>query len=92
MVILFIVKPDERKLLHYNARKQASTCSKLSSGMLRRVALVRTDISNERSHSIFKVTRIGELGTIFSSNGFTRTTRRNIPEDNILHSHRRGNL
>jgi hypothetical protein len=31
--------------------------------MLRRVALVRTDVSEERSVSIIRVTRIGELGT-----------------------------
>jgi hypothetical protein len=54
-----------------------------SSGMLRRVALVRTDISEERTAFIFRVTRIGELG---------RATWRNIPEDDILHSHRRENL
>jgi hypothetical protein len=35
-----------------------------SSGMLRRVALVRTDVSEERSASIISVTRIGELGTL----------------------------
>jgi hypothetical protein len=34
-----------------------------SSGMLRRVALVRTDVSEERSASFVRVTRIGELGT-----------------------------
>jgi hypothetical protein len=34
-----------------------------SSGMLRRVALVRTDISEERIASIIRATRIGELGT-----------------------------
>jgi hypothetical protein len=34
-----------------------------SSGMLHRVALVRTDVSEERSASIIRVTRIGELGT-----------------------------
>jgi hypothetical protein len=31
--------------------------------MLRRVALVRTDISEEHSASFIRVTRIGELGT-----------------------------
>jgi hypothetical protein len=31
--------------------------------MLRRVALVRTDVSQELSASIIRVTRIGELGT-----------------------------
>jgi hypothetical protein len=35
----------------------------VSSGMLRRVALVRTDISEERLASNFRVTRISELGT-----------------------------
>jgi hypothetical protein len=35
----------------------------VSSGMLRRVALVRTDISEELSASFIRVTRIGELGT-----------------------------
>jgi hypothetical protein len=34
-----------------------------SSGMLRRVALVRTDVSVELSASLNRVTRIGELGT-----------------------------
>jgi hypothetical protein len=34
-----------------------------SSGMLRHVALIRTDISEELSASFIRVTRIGELGT-----------------------------
>jgi hypothetical protein len=34
-----------------------------SAGMLRRVALVGTEVSEEISASIIKVTRIGELGT-----------------------------
>jgi hypothetical protein len=34
-----------------------------SSGMLRRVALVRTDVSVELKASFIRVTRIGELGT-----------------------------
>jgi demethoxyubiquinone hydroxylase (CLK1/Coq7/Cat5 family) len=34
-----------------------------SSVILRRVALVRADFSEERSASIIRVTRIGELGT-----------------------------
>jgi hypothetical protein len=32
--------------------------------MLRRVALVRTDVSEELSAPIIRVTRIGELGTL----------------------------
>jgi hypothetical protein len=35
---------------------------KASSGVLRRVALVRTGVSEELSASFIKVTRIGELG------------------------------
>jgi hypothetical protein len=35
----------------------------VSSGMLHRVALVRTDVSEELSASIIRVTRICELGT-----------------------------
>jgi hypothetical protein len=35
----------------------------MSSGMLRRVALVITDVSEEPSSSFIRVTRIGELGT-----------------------------
>jgi hypothetical protein len=37
-----------------------------SSGMLHRVALVRTDIPGERSAYIIRVTRIGELGTMLA--------------------------
>jgi hypothetical protein len=43
--------------------------------MLRRVSLVRTDISEELSTSIIKVTRMGELGTLaITSNGRTLVT------------------
>jgi hypothetical protein len=49
-----------------------------SYGMLRRVALVRTDVSEVLSSSETLV--------------LTRLTRRNIPEDVIIRSHRRENL
>jgi hypothetical protein len=90
----------------------------VSSGILRHVALVRTDVSGEFSTSIIRMTRIGELGTtlavisnrrtlvtanivpsslilvilimeVLSSSKMsvlTRATRRNIPEDAILHT------
>jgi hypothetical protein len=97
----------------------------VSSGMLRRVALVRTDISEEPSASFIRVTRFVELGTTLAAtirvhrllvaasivpsspilvklmkvelgssetSVLTRATRRNIPEDTILHSHRSENL
>jgi hypothetical protein len=50
----------------------------VSSGLLRRVALVRTDVSEEFSASFIRVTRIGELGTTLALTSNTRTLRRNI--------------
>jgi hypothetical protein len=46
------------------------------------MALVRTDVSEERTTFIITVKTISELGT----------TRLHIPEDGILHSFRRENL
>jgi hypothetical protein len=75
--------------------------------MLRRVALVRTDVPEELSASFIRVTRIGELALFLGhrffwpwwrrrnvppKRRFLQESRRNIPEDTILHSHRRENL
>jgi hypothetical protein len=48
-----------------------------SSGALRRVALVRIDVSEEPSASLIRVTRIGELGTTLAVTSNRRTLRRN---------------
>jgi hypothetical protein len=48
-----------------------------SYGMLRRVVLVRTDVSEELSASIIRVTRFGELGTTLAVTSNRRTLRRN---------------
>jgi hypothetical protein len=45
--------------------------------MLRRVALVRTEDSEELSASFIRVTRIGELGTTLAVTSNRRTLRRN---------------
>jgi hypothetical protein len=47
------------------------------SGMLRHVALVRTDVSEELSAFFIRVTRIGELGTTLAVTSNRRTLRRN---------------
>jgi hypothetical protein len=72
----------------------------VSSGMLYRVALVRSDVSEELSASFIRVTRIGELEATLAitrnrrtlrrnyysseTSFLTRATRRNIPEDTII--------
>jgi hypothetical protein len=49
----------------------------VSSGLLRRVALVRTDVSEELNASFIRVTRIGELGGTLAVTSNRRTLRRN---------------
>jgi hypothetical protein len=46
-----------------------------SSGMIYRVALVRTDVSEELSAYFIKVTRIGELGTTLAVTSNRRMRR-----------------
>jgi hypothetical protein len=55
--------------------------------MLRRVALIRTDVSEELSASFIKVTRIGELGTMLvvtSNLVFLRSVRRLLVTVNVV--------
>jgi hypothetical protein len=47
----------------------------VSSEILRRVALVRTDVSEEFRASFISVTRIGELGTTLAVSSNRRTLR-----------------
>jgi hypothetical protein len=49
----------------------------VSSGMLRCVAVVRTDVREELSASFIRVTGIGELGTTLAVTSNQRTLRRN---------------
>jgi hypothetical protein len=56
-----------------------------SSGMSSRMALVKTDVSEERAASIIKGTRIGALRMLaVSSNGRTATKKYVIPKRRIL--------
>jgi hypothetical protein len=55
----------------------------VASGILHRVALVRTDISEELSASFIRVTRIGELGTTLA---VTSNRRRLLVTSNVVPS------
>jgi hypothetical protein len=60
----------------------------VSSGLLRRVALIRTDVSEVPGSSFIRVTttdvRCEEAPGSFETSVLTRATRRNNPEDTIL--------
>jgi hypothetical protein len=49
----------------------------MSSGMLRRVALARTDVSEEPRATFIRVTKIGELGITQAATSNRRKLRRN---------------
>jgi hypothetical protein len=48
----------------------------VSSGLLHRVAIVRTDVSEEIGATFIRVTKIGELGTTQAATSNRRTLRR----------------
>jgi hypothetical protein len=56
----------------------------VSSGMLRRVAFVKTDVLEELSASIIRVTRIGELGTTLDVTSNRSTLRRLLVTFNVV--------
>jgi hypothetical protein len=55
-----------------------------SFGMLRRVALVRTDVSEELSASFIRMTRIGELGTTPAVNSNLHSVRQLLVRASIV--------
>jgi hypothetical protein len=75
------LKNEFRKLRHYFAIVHCSVeisvnvsgCRMASSGVLRRVALVRTDVSEELSASFIRVKRICELGTTIAATSNRRS-------------------
>jgi hypothetical protein len=65
----------------------------VSSGMLRRVAIVRSDVSEERSACFIRVTRLGVLRTTLTVTSYRRTllvflrsVRRFLVTASVVHS------
>jgi hypothetical protein len=66
-------------------RKHITSRRMVSSGMLRRVTLVRADVSEEPSATFTRVTRICELGTTLAATRNWHTLRRNTNTSNLTH-------
>jgi hypothetical protein len=89
----------EEKAHHSTTNKFASNKGALFESLFQislehgklRLIVYYADGSEERIASIIRVTKIGQLRTTLAVTS-NRNTLRNIPEDGILHSHRRQNL
>jgi hypothetical protein len=75
----YFIPPESKCSLQHPVLSNTPSLWRMSSsGMLRRVALARTHVSDELSASFIRVTRTGELGTTLSLTGNRRTLRRNF--------------
>jgi hypothetical protein len=80
LCISFLRNEEKRVKIIKIKTGDGKVCTKrrmVSSGLLRRVALVRTDVSEEPGASFMRVTKIGELGTTQVATSNRRTLRRN---------------